>query len=180
MFFIVDEYDGDIRWKSSAAEVRDRFAHAASITNVGTIQAFNAAQKCRSELADLLRGDRLAAQPIATEKWMALLDRNSLMQRIERAQQGVIEPALASAAEMKIRRESLVHEAEIVAAVSQILLHEGMEDGDDVQYAMLCRELQRGAAAAIVAVRQNDYDSAVQAAGIISKSCSNCHESFRD
>jgi hypothetical protein len=179
LFAIVDEYDGDIRWKSSAAAARDRFAYAASIAKVGTVQVFNAAKKSRSALADLIRGDQLAAELNDRGTWIDSLDRSTFMQRLEQAQQGVIEPALASATEMKSQRNSLINEAEIVAAVSQILLHEGMDESDDEQYAQFCRDLQQGAAAVVRAVKQNDYHSATQASGMMSKSCSNCHETFR-
>ena len=179
LFSIIHEYDGTIRWKSYAAAARDRFAYVGSITKVGTVQAYRAARESKAELAGLIRGSRVTKEPVARQPWTELLDRGPLMQRLEHAHQGTIEPALASAAEMRSQAQALLHEAEIAAALAQILVYEGLDEWDEPQYARYCEQLKQGAAAVIQAVKQNDYDSAVNASGVISKSCSNCHESYR-
>ena len=54
-----------------------------------------------------------------------------------------------------------------------------MQEWDDEQYAEYCDDLKRGAAGVVEALKRNDYDSAVKSSGVISKSCSNCHETYR-
>ena len=178
LFAIVHEYDGEIRWKTSSAAARDKFAYGASIARVGTQQVFNSARQLKLELADLVRGDAISAGSDRGD-WMTMLDRGALMRRLEQSQDSVFGPFLASQNEMDARVEELVHEAELTAVLGQILVRDGMPEWDDETYADYCRDLMRGASGLRDAAKQSDYDAAVHSSGVISKSCSHCHETYR-
>ena len=181
LFAIAHEYDGDIRWQKHAATVRDRFLHAASIAKVGTIQVYNAAKNRKAELDELVRGGSIDTDsPSVGDSWLQRLDRGPLMERLESAHQESIEPALASAAALRAAADRVIHEAELIAAIGYVLTRDGMEDANDEEYVEYCVQLKRAARDVIQAVKQNNYSAARSAAGEISKSCSNCHETYRD
>ena len=71
------------------------------------------------------------------------------------------------------------HEAEIVAAIAEVLIQDGMLDGDDEDYAAFCKQLLNAAAEVAAAVRLSDSEQARQAVGRVTKSCSDCHEIYR-
>jgi hypothetical protein len=181
LFAIAHEYDGDVRWRNHAATARDRFLQTASITKDGTIEVYHAAKNRKAELDKLVRGGSIGTDSSNDgDGWLQMLDRGPIMERLETADQETIQPALASASALRAAADRLIHEAELIVAIGYVLTREGMEDANNEEYVAYCDQLKRAATDVIQAVRQNDYSAARGAAGEISKSCSNCHESFRD
>jgi cytochrome c556 len=101
------------------------------------------------------------------------------MQRLETGQQQKLMPWTAAPSEFRANADQLRHEAEIFAALGEVLTKEGMEDGDDDDYAGYSHQLRDAAREIVQAVERSDYDQARQAAGNIGKSCSDCHETYR-
>lgn len=181
LFGIAHEYDGDIRWRKHAATARDRFLEAAALAKVGTIQVYNAAKNRQDELDELVRGGSIdTSSSNDRDGWLHMLDRGPLMKRLETAHQESIEPAVASESALRAAADRLIHEAELVAVIGYVLTRDGMEDANDDEYVRYCEQLKRAAGEVIQAVEQDDYSAARGAAGEISKSCSNCHETYRD
>ena len=81
--------------------------------------------------------------------------------------------------EFKKQSENLIHEAELVAAIAYVIRQEGFEYWDDEDYSNYCKMLETNALEVIRAVKLGDYRAARNAAGEISKVCSNCHEGYR-
>ena len=73
----------------------------------------------------------------------------------------------------------MLHQAEIVAVLSEILLKEGMEDADDEDYAGYAQRMKKAALEIVDAVKLNNDEAARKAAGEISKACAECHEGYR-
>ena len=63
--------------------------------------------------------------------------------------------------------------------IAESLTREGMEDGDDDDYAEYCRRLQEAARQIIDAAKQQDHVKARKAAGAMKQSCDACHEVYR-
>ena len=76
-------------------------------------------------------------------------------------------------------RDRIMHEAEIVAVIFQVVQQEGFEFWDDELYLEYCQAIQRAALDVVEASRQRDYEAARTATGQMQKSCSSCHEDFR-
>ena len=90
-----------------------------------------------------------------------------------------MQPWIANEGEFKNNVEELLHEAEIVAAISTILVKEDMEEFDDEDYAAFCANMKKAALDIVEGVKLDDYDKARQAVGQIGKACSECHDIYR-
>lgn len=180
LFGVISEYDVDVRWKKDGQKGRDLFARTAANCKVGSIQAFNDAKARKLELQDLLSGSGLVTQATAPKaSWDKVIDRSPLMKRLEMSYQGKLKPFTASKAEFASNLEQVLHEAEIVAVLSEILLKEGMEDADDEDYAGYAQRMKKASREIVDAVKLNNAEAASKAAGEISKSCAECHEGYR-
>ena len=84
LFAIIDQYDGDVRWKDSAAFAHDKFSHtAANLKAGGSIQVYNESKKRKQDLDDLVRGSRLLGNASEEAPWNTLADRSPLMELLE-------------------------------------------------------------------------------------------------
>jgi cytochrome c556 len=101
------------------------------------------------------------------------------MTRIEKAQQEGLTPALANAGEFKKNSDKILHEAQILAVLGEVITREGYEFADDDTYLGYARELRDHALEIIDAVKQKNYEAARKAGGQIDKACSSCHEGYR-
>jgi hypothetical protein len=180
LFAIVNEYDGDVRFKKDAAAARDIFARTASNAKAGNNNVYNEAKKRKDELLDLINGAALNEKAEAEENdWTKIADRGPLMQRLEAAQEKKLAKWTANGDAFAEEIEGVLREAEIIAAIATALTREGMEDGDDESYAGFANLMKRSALDVVAAVKSNNADQARAASGEIAKACSDCHDNFR-
>jgi hypothetical protein len=180
LFAIVAEYDGEVRWKDSAPPARDLFARTAANAKVGTSQVYNEAKQRRDQLADLLNGAKIegqASEPKAT--WPQVSDRSPLMQKLELAFQQKVLPWSSNPSAFKDNKSELKQQAEIIAAVAEVLKQEGMEDTGDPDYEGHCDKMKAAALEIVQAIQDGNQEAAGKAAGQIGQACSQCHESYR-
>lgn len=180
LFAIAGEYDQDVRWKNDAPGLREMFARAGFNCKVGTDQSFNEAKARKLDLSDLVAGSQL---PVDTAERAAIWDkvafRPILMRRLEDSFQKKLQPWLSSKGEFSKNSAELLHEAELVAALAEVIQRENFEFWDDDDYLEFAKQMGAGAAAIVEGVKSNDYDSASKGASDIKRSCSECHESYR-
>jgi hypothetical protein len=156
------------------------FARAAANCKVGTTQAFSEAKARKTDLQDLVGGNGLRERRGDPQPdWPAVTDRAPLMQRLKLAHQDRLQPWVGSAAEFKKQGDELAHEAQIVAAMMEVLKEKGMEDAADAEYTAFCNQLQQAAREVSAAVRSASYEEARRAVGEMEKSCSSCHELYQ-
>ena len=181
LFAIIHEYQGDVRFKKDAPTARNLFARTANNTKAGgNTTVFSEAKARKTDLEELLGGSSLAVEASSeTPDWPTIIDRSPLMQRMESAFQGRISPALANKNEFAKNTDSVLHEAELIAAMATVLTKEGMSDADDETYAGFAKSMKAAAIEVASAVKSNSYDQARAASGKIDKACSACHESYR-
>ena len=180
LFGIIQEYDGEVRWKSDAAAARDAFARTGSNAKVGTAQVFNEAKQRKLELEDLLNGNGFPGKATMEEnEWPGITDRSPLMKRLEAAFEGIIRPGTANENDFKAKKDALAHEAELIAALAAVLTKEGMEDGDDETYQEFATGMRDAALAIVDGTRQGNYDQVRAAVGTIDQSCTSCHDMYR-
>jgi hypothetical protein len=180
LFAIVAEYDDAVRWKDSAAGLREVFSRAARNCKVGTDATFREASQRKQDLADLISGARPQV-PLAerTSVWAQVSDRPPLMQRMNIAHEERLTKWLASEREFSQLRENVAHEAQLVAAIAEVIGREGFEFWDDEQFTAYARELQQAASGVARAAQQENYQNA-RAAGLrMTKACADCHEGYR-
>ena len=178
---IAGEYDGDVRWKKDAPAARDAFARSAANFKVGTPQAFQEAKVRRDELSDLVGGGSPYAGKAADAKatWASVAGRAPLMQYLQAAWEPRLKAALADKGQFTAKTDEIVKDAELFAAIGEVLSKEGMEDADSDEYKALSHRLRDGGKQIIDAVKLKNYEQASSAAAAIGKACAECHENYR-
>ena len=180
MFGIAAEYNGDIRLKDKAAAARDHFARTAAGSKVGTPQAYDQAKKAHQDLQDLLNGGAVElSPPVDDVDWSMIVERSPLMVRLDEALNKKLRAATSDAGTFKSESETVEHEAQIVSAISAILVHEPMPDHDATNYADWCKKMRAAAKNIVDGVKLNNYDQVRAAVGEISKQCDDCHGEYR-
>jgi hypothetical protein len=181
LFAIAGEYDGDVRWKKDAAAARDAFARSAANFKVGTSQAFAEAKARKEELNDLVGGSSPFAGKEAEAKpeWAKIAGRAPLMQYLESAWEPRLKPALADKGQITANSDKVLRDAELFAAIGEVLAKEGMEDADAAEYKAFSNRLRDGAKQVIDAVKLKNYDQAAAGSAAIGKACAECHENYR-
>jgi len=180
-FAIVNEYDGEVRWKNQAAVARDLFAKAGYNSKAATEATFREAKSRSDDLATLLRGESITAPANVEPKndWSKVSNLSPLMVRLEAAQRDRIAAATSNPGEFKKNSAQLAHESEIVAAFAEVISRPGMDNADDEKFRGFAKALQQSALDVRQAVKNDNYDSARTAAGTMAKTCTNCHAEFR-
>jgi cytochrome c556 len=181
MFAVIGEYDGDVRFQEYAPAARELFAKAARNCKAGSTPTYNEAKLRKADLQDLVGGGGIEA-PGKFEKaakWATVCDRSPLMQRLEFAIQQTLQPMTADKSEFLAQGEAILHEAEMVAVMAEVLCKAGMEDADDETYTGFAQQMKKSARNIVDAVKLKNDEAARKAVGEINKACSNCHEDYR-
>ncbi len=179
-FGLIAVHDQDVRWKKDAATARDLFARASFNCKTATDQAFNESKLRIEDLQLMMNGTSPKAKSEREEdfQWSQVAARPALMARLEEAEKAVAS-GMSSTGEFTKRQSDIVHEAEIVAAIGEVIGLPDFEYHDDESYLELRNGMRDAAVRVRDAAMKKDYDSARAAAGEISKACSGCHESYR-
>jgi hypothetical protein len=181
-FAIIAQYDGDVRWKNQAAAVRELFARAGFNSKSDNENVYNEAKLRSGDLATLLRGETLAppanieSKPNFNEQ---VANRPPLMWRLERAQRDRLAVWTANRADFNRNLGGIKHEAEVVAALAQVIQHPSYTDAEDETYLEYAKALQQAALEIREAANEKNAEAARTAAGILSKACDACHVDFR-
>ena len=85
----------------------------------------------------------------------------------------------STAAEFKKNSAQLAHEAEIVAALAVVIARPGMDNAEDEKFHGFAKTLEQSALDLRSAVAAGNYEQGRTAAGVMTKSCANCHAEFR-
>ena len=181
MFAIDAEYGQRMRWQREAAGIRDLVARAGFNCKVGTDASYQETKSRFDDLETLVRGGSVEVGTGAgAVSWDKVAGRGPLMKRLEQAQDQGLVPWTASAAEFSRNLGGVTHEAQMIAALASIIQRDGYEYADDETYREYAQSMRAGAQAVRSAVEANDYAAARQAVGEISKTCTNCHEGYRN
>lgn len=180
LFAVIAEYDGDVRWQDDAPALRDAFARAARNCKTGTDQTFAEGAELRTQLDDLVRGERLGGKPAPPpEQWSEIADRPLLMARMELALQEGISPALSNAREFSRKAVDVQQQAEVLAMLAAIIDREAYEYWDDENFQQQSGDLRAASHELTRAAAEANYEAARAAAGRASQSCTACHEGYR-
>jgi hypothetical protein len=179
LFGVVAEHDGEVRWKADAASLRDALARAAANCKTATDQTFAEASQRRTELEDLIRGERVTSEkPAELEKWSDLAERPLLMLRME-AIVKKISPALGNPKVFEKGAAEVRQQSEMLALLADVMVREEYEYWDDEGFRELATELQAALAELTRAAGEANYKNARAAAGRVGQACSQCHEGYR-
>jgi len=179
-FGLIAAHDQDVRWKKDAAAARDLFARAGFNCKTATDQGFNESRLRIEDLQLLLNGNAPKGKPDRDDdfKWSQTAARPALMARLEVAEKEVA-AQLSSESEFKKSLDTLVHEAEILAAIGEAIGLADFEGHDDDAYLEFAHGMRDAAVRVREACQKKEYAAARSAAGEISKACNGCHEGYR-
>lgn len=180
LFGVIAEYDGDVRWKKDAAGLKALYGRAGINSKVGTDNSFKEARTRSEDLAELLNGGNIEVpKPDPDATWQAVANRAPLMRRFKVAQEERLTPWTGSKLEFTAHKDEVIREAQLVAAISQIIKHESYEFADDSTYAGYLNDLQKHCLEVAEAAKTGDFDKAQSAMGLAAKACTDCHGGFR-
>lgn len=181
LFGVIAQYDGDVRWKKDALELRTLYARAAANCKVGTDNSYKEAKMRSDDLAELVAGGKIELPKADAEaKWADVVNRPPLMARM--GVEGYSQPLKAWTAdrgEFSKNRAQLVKEAELVAVIARVIQDPSFEYGDDETYSEYARELEQQAREIVEAVQADSFQRAQAAAGRLNQACNTCHDGYR-
>jgi hypothetical protein len=156
------------------------FARAGHNCKAGSDQTFQEAVQRKQDLADLIAGTRPKAKEADRKAdWPKVSDRPPLMQRMNISHEERLKKWLANKSEFAAHHDDVKHEAQLVAAIADIIGREGFEFADDENYTKCAHELRQAATDVSTAVETDNLDQAQQAGNRMTKACADCHEGFR-
>jgi hypothetical protein len=180
LFAIAAEHDGDVRWSDVAPALRERFARAGKNCKVGTDQTYHEASQRSDDLAELIRGSRPPTGAVERmADWAQVADRAPLMQRLAMAHDERLTKWLANERQFARYRDEVRHEAQLAAALADVIGREGFEYWDDAEYAQYARQLRQAVSEIAKAAEMENFDQARQAIGRATNTCNSCHEGYR-
>jgi hypothetical protein len=176
---VIAQYDGEVRWKASAAAARDILAKTADNCKVASEQSFSSAKQRKADLQELLSGSASLPPPVESEvAWPEVADHGVLMAYLEELFTERLKPS-SSGSLNPDERAAVIRDAELIAAVSRILQQPGMVHADETEYAALALSMERAGIETREAMRAEDLPRVREAVGRIGKSCTNCHAEYQ-
>ena len=180
MFAISAEHDEGARWEDSAGGFASLIARAGANCKVGTDGSYREARARGEDLAELVRGGRPDAPDADPDKkWHDYADRSPVMRRMEVAQQERLGQVMGSEREFSRNSENIAHEAQVLAALAEVIVRDEFPDADDEDYVAYAARLREASADLWRAAEQDNYDAARDALGRANKSCTECHGDYR-
>lgn len=177
VFAIIGQYDGEVRWKPSAATTAARLLQAAAACERQADTALADVTNESQQLSDLIRGGATASG--GDSRASALVPRAALMRWLEELHEQRVAGATGDAKSFRRAAEQLARDAEMMAALGRLIQREGYEFADDKGYAQHARQLEQHARELREAARLGDFNAAKEAASGVTQSCERCHADFR-
>jgi hypothetical protein len=179
-FGLIAAHDEDIRWQRDADTARRLFGRAGFNCKVGTDQSFAEAKLCLEDLTGMLDGNPPRRKPEEEDgfRWSNVVARPAVMARLEEAEKRLA-AGVASGGEFGKQRDLVLHEAELVAAIGEVIQQPDFEYHDDDTYRGFAAAMRDAAVAVRAAYESKNYDAARAAVGEISKACTDCHGGYR-
>lgn len=183
MFGIVHEYDKEVRWKKYAASAQKLCAEAATNSRAPSKAAFEYAKLRKQELQELVRGGAIpiseAGENEAQLDWPAVIDRTTIMIRLEAALGEVLKPETANEKQFKKAKDAIAQQAHLIAAMGKVVTLENMDEADEDDYVKYADEMRSAASFLVKAIKTDDFEMVNEAVNRIEQSCNDCHGDWR-
>jgi hypothetical protein len=181
LFAVIDDYEGEVRWKRDAAVARDLFARAAANAKAGASpNVYKEAKERKLDLQGLVGGGSLTGREAEPETdWMTVADHAALMQRLESGFQGKLSGWVSNDRTFASNTDGLLHEAEMIALIGKLLALEEMEYSEEEEYVAFAKRMSEAARGIASAVQEGAYERARAASAELGQACSECHDSYR-
>lgn len=179
LFAVINDYQGDVRWKDQAAAARDLLSRTAFNCKSGDTQVYNEAKQRKIELQDLVSGSGLTSRDADAENdWSMIADRSPMMEYAEQLIES-LEGNSRDVAAVEQNADAVRRMAELIAVVGEVITREGMDEADDDDYVKLSRDMIAEARTVVEAIERTDYETARAGVSAIRGRCDACHEQYR-
>ena len=179
MFAVIASYDGEVRWKDSAAAMRDGVARAGFNCKVNTTASFNEAKGRYEELSELLSGNKPKLEDAPAEaEWSEVADLTELMKRIELANEKKLKPWSTSKGDFTANKDQYIHEAEILAALAHVIPNDATYAGDEA-FTAFANALKDGALEMAQGAKSDNFEQAQAGSVQATKACDDCHGAYK-
>ncbi|MEM9353579.1 MAG: hypothetical protein AAGA92_11250 [Planctomycetota bacterium] len=180
LFAIVEEFDAEVRWKREAAGLRNYAAAVAEACSGTDESAYQRASLAGQDFADLVRGQRPAvSENPSADDWSQLADMSLVMRRMELSLENRVKAALANRKSFRRLSDEASHEAALLAMLASATVHEGSDYAGDDDFETLARKLQVSSRDLMKALENREYETAQQSGAAVTRSCAECHDSYR-
>ena len=180
MFAIIHEFDTDVRWKKYASTAQKIFAEAATKSRAPSKSAFEHAKQKKQDLLELVRGGTIKIiEDTENFQWPNVIDRTTIMVRLEKALSEVLKPDTSSESQFKKSKDRILQQAHMVAAMGKVVTLEDMDEADEEDYVQYADDMRIAAGELAVAVENSDFKLATKAVNRIEQSCNDCHGDWR-
>jgi hypothetical protein len=182
MFHMGTRYGAETPWDAtSLAALRDMTAEAYQMAVFADDDAFAAAQKSVKEVDNWLTSGKTTAEPAGNDPaWSdEVLPFYAIMRRMETAQRSKLQPWTASQNDFVAKKDELIHEATVLAALAQIMMDESYPlagEGDYLNWAKTFRDNSLGI---VEAAKANDFEKASDFYRDNNVQCDSCHGVYR-
>jgi hypothetical protein len=185
MFGVIAAYDQDVRWKKDSPVLRDLFARAGFICTAATNQSFSESKARVVDLESLLAGGSLfgiGADQDEDFRWSQVAALSQLVLRLEAAVNAISDAEVAvSKGNFRNRLKhlpKLLHEAEVVAVIGEVIQQPDFEYHDDDTYRGYASSMRDAAICARDAANKGDGDTVRAAVAELKKSCEALHVAY--
>ena len=179
-FAIIENYDGSVRWQSTAKDARQLFTRAAENARSGSAASFEYAKARKENLQDILRGMSVSSgMPDEPFAWPDVMDRDTMMRLLEWSLREQLANQLVDEKTMQQEPEAALRYSELIHALGVIAVQPDMIDADDEDYVAFAEQMNEQAFAVSDAIRNNRWESASDGLRSIDQACSACHEMYR-
>ena len=179
LFAVINEYDGDVRWKGEAAKARDLISRTAFNCKAGSTQVYNEAKLRKQDLQDLVSGGGLSGRPAEPENdWAMIVDRSPLMRYAESTLDR-LEGNSRNQSSIEDGVDAIRRDADMLAILGEVLSREGMVGADDPDYRAFAQAMTGAATSVTDAAARQDTEAVRQSVGQIGQSCIDCHDQYR-
>lgn len=189
LFEVVRQYDGDVRWKSSAGVLRDSLSKAARACGesapedeASSESGYDVALEASQLLDDAIRGQQPTASeggPQETPLFSQIAARPPLMRRMEAALETSLAETTASAIQLKRNGPAVRRESQLLAVLAVVIASPQYEYADDEAFRRHATDLQGAASAMNAAAEKFDDDALQQSRRRAEQSCGACHDEYR-
>ena len=181
LFWTIEHYGGQVRWKDDARAARQKFGSVTGNAKAGgNAQTYTQAKQSRDLLDQLIRGERPGIEASDDDvEWESVAPRRPLMTLLEKRFEADLKTWTRDEAAVKSNAEDLLREAELVAMIAEFFKADGMPDADDDEYRKYSDQMKEGALQIVQGIKQNDAGTAQKGVSLVSRSCANCHDDYR-
>lgn len=176
---IAIEHSEAASWKANAHYIRDFSSELSNAAVEPRKEYYDKSKVAYEKLAAVFGGSipADAGEVVPKRPFHETADRTGLMKRIHNGNEW-LRLNINNEAKLKSEKETVLHEAALVAALGKIIAMDGYGGTDEEEYQKYANNLIDGAKAAAVAANDQSFPKFTEAINKIAKSCTECHPKY--